>query len=240
MMKTTYAALFLISTSITGSIAQSSPDTCLTVTTVDNFNLTQYASAPWFVQQQAVNTYTPLDLNRCVTAQYSLKEHSNFWGYTIDVFNYGVKSDGGQSTGGDLCADYNKDIPSQLKVAPCFLPKIFAGPYWIVAYQEETDNNDGYALVSGGQPRNLVPDESTCGENGTAACCKTGDGVNNSGLWILTRQPTPSNDILQEVRTIAQQKGFSTSVLFDVDHTNCTDIPGINDTTRTRFLRQQQ
>jgi lipocalin len=241
MMKTTYAALFLLSTSITSIIAQSSSsDACLTVTTVDDFNLTQYASAPWYVQQQAVNTYTPLDLNRCVTAQYSLKENPNFWGYTIDVFNYGVRSDGGQSSGGELCADYNKDIPSQLKVAPCFLPKFFAGPYWIVAYQEETDNTDGYALVSGGQPRDLVPDENNCGENGTDACCKTGDGINNSGLWILTRQPTPSNDILQEVRTIAQQKGFSTSVLFDVDHTNCTDIPGINDNTRTRFLRQQQ
>ena len=244
-MKSTASIIALVSLLSTAATAQTSSPAasqaaCLPVTTVENFNLTQYASAPWYVQQQAVNTYTPLERNRCVTAQYNLKDNTNWWdqswwGYTVDVFNYAETADG-HSTGGNLCADYDDNMPSQLMVAPCFLPKLFAGPYWIVAYQEGAD--DGYVLVSGGQPNNIVDGESSCGASGTDGCCKTGDGINNSGLWILTRQANPSDGLVQEVRQIAQQKGFATSVLFDVTHDENCDVPNIDD--NTRFLRQQQ
>ena len=240
-MKTTASIIAFTSLLSTAATAQmpSSPTACLTVTTVEDFNLTQYASAPWYVQQQSVNTYTPLERNRCVTAQYNLKDNSNWWdqswwGYTVDVFNYAETTEG-QSYRGNLCADYDDDMPSQLKVAPCFLPKAFAGPYWIIDYQEGTD---GYALVSGGQPNTIVDGESNCGAAADTACCKTGDGINNSGLWIFTRQANPSEDLVQEVRGIAQQKGFVTSVLFDVVHDADSDAPGIDDSTR--FLMQQQ
>ena len=46
---------------------------------------------------------------------------------------------------------------------------------------------------------------------------------------ILTRQPNPSDELVEEVRSIARQKGFSTTpeVLFDVEQTDCgyDDIP---------------
>lgn len=220
--------------------------TCLPVTTVDNFNITAYAQAPWYVQQQAENAYTPLDQNRCVTAQYAQRETSrpawydlpvwlidpgNWWGYTIDVFNYAdvTSDDGGDfsSMGGNLCAAQDADTPSQLSVAPCWLPPLFAGPYWIVAYQE--DPTDGYALVSGGQPTQVVDGESDCGPDGTNACCKTGDGINRSGLWILTRQKNPSATLVETVRGLAKQAGFATSVLFDVTHDENCRVPGIDD-----------
>merc|ERR1711865_696780 len=88
----------------------------------------------------------------------------------------------GASQSGGLCADFDKDMPSQLGVAPCFLPQWFAGPYWIVSYREGA--KDGYALVSGGQPENVIEGETDCGAGGAEPCCKTGDGVNNSGLWF--------------------------------------------------------
>lgn len=63
---------------------------------------------------------------------------------------------------------------SKLKVAPCFLPKVFSGDYWVVAYSE----SEGYALVSGGQPTKQ-------GQNGL---CTTGTGRNGSGLCCIVRR----------------------------------------------------
>jgi len=217
---------------------------CLPVTTVENFTLTEYAAAPWYVQQQAVNAYTPLDQNRCVTAQYEIREDTNwwersFWGYTINVFNY-AETSGRGSSGGNLCADFDEESPSQLRVSPCWLPQLFAGPYWVVAYRE--GDEDGYALVSGGQPSEVVEGETDCGAEGTDSCCKTGDGINRSGLWILTRQRNRTESLLNEVQEIAKQKGFSTSVLFNVTHDSDCHVPGIDDdnddeSNNARFLR---
>jgi len=239
-MKTS-ASITAIASILSGAAADA--QSCRPVTTVGNFDLTEYASAPWYVQQQAQNTYTPLDRDRCVTAQYNLKEDSGPWwtrswgGYTVDVFNYAEDGEGGSSSGGNLCADYDRDTPSRLKVAPCFLPKFFAGPYWIVAYEE---GNEGYALVSGGQPEEMVDGEADCGPDRTEACCKTGDGINNSGLWILTRQTNPSNALVETVRGIAREKGFTTSVLFGVTHDDDCDVPDIDDSRRLLRLQQPQ
>jgi len=229
-----------------------SPASCLSVTTVENFNVTEYAAAPWYVQQQAVNAYTPIEQNRCVTAQYNIRDESNlswwqksWWGYTVDVSNY-AESSTGKTFVGDLCADFDAETPSQLTVAPCFLPQLFGGPYWVVSYREGAE--DGYALISGGQPTNLVDGEVDCGVEGTDQCCKTGKGINRSGLWILTRQRNPTEDLVNEARTVAKQLGFSTSVLFNVTHDSDCQVPGIDDVAEggvdesnnndVRFLRQ--
>lgn len=221
---------------------------CLSVTTVENFNVTEYAAAPWYVQQQAENAYTPSDQNRCVTAQYQIRDDDNrnwwersWWGYTVDVFNYAETATGTTSGGIGLCADFDEETPSQLRVAPCFLPQFFAGPYWVVSYREGSE--EGYALVSGGQPQNLVEEETDCGAEGTDSCCKTGEGINRSGLWILTRQRNPSDSLVTEVRGIAKQMGFSTSVLFNVTHDADCQVPGIDNvdgSDNTRFLRNRK
>lgn len=194
---------------------------CLSVDTVDNasFDLATYASKPWYVQQQAENTYTSRDLNRCVKAEYNVRNSRSFWGYRVDVSNVGVRESTGQSQGGNLCADYDEDKPSRLKVAPCFLPSNFAGPYWIVDYKE--DNENGYALISGGSPTFVVEGDVSCGITGTEQCCRTGSGINNSGLWIFTRKPNPCPGLVEKVRSIARRKGFSLEVFFDVDQSDC-------------------
>ena len=223
-------------------------DSCLSVTTVEGFNVIEYAATPWYVQQQAVNAYTPIDQNRCVTAQYKIRDETNlhwweksWWGYTVDVNNYGETTTG-SSVGGNLCADYDDESPSQLTVAPCFLPQWFGGPYWVVSYREGVE--DGYALISGGAPQFEVDGETNCGLQGTHTCCKTGDGINSSGLWILTRERNPTESLVNEVRSIANQMGFSISVLFNVTHDSDCKVPGIDDDeslvaelNSVRFLR---
>ena len=159
--------------------ASATATSCLTVETVPDLNLTQYVSRPWYVQKQAPNSYTLEDYNRCVTAQYVEKGYSTFWGYTIGIYNY-AENALGESMGGDLCAKPTPQSSSQLWVAPCFLPVALSGPYWIVDYEEDEIN--GYALISGGQPRKIVQTNG-CGPDSNSPCCKTGDDINNSGLW---------------------------------------------------------
>ena len=90
------------------------------------------------------------------------------------------------------------------------MPTQFAGPYWIVAYNED----EGYALISGGQP-----DEVS--ENGIEFGCRSGTGINNSGLWIFTRAQVRDEALINKVRGIAFDAGFDLSVFLDVDHTTC-------------------
>lgn len=190
-------------------------NSCQTVTTQPGFDLTSYISAPWYIQQQMAIQYLPVENNICVEARYSYKK--GFWpGQTIAVQNFARKPDGSQrDTAGFLCAGPGKDTtdPAKLQVGPCFLPQlegVFSGPYWIIAYNEA----EGYALVSGGQPYIQMA-------NG----CATGTGINNSGLWILTRQQLRNEVLVQKVRQIALQQGFDISVLNDVDNTNCQGTP---------------
>jgi lipocalin len=179
---------------------------CKEVTTVENFDLQSYASAKWFVHQQAETLYLPKGRNFCVTAEYSILDAPTVWGYTVGVRN-SDRNEQGDEREGDLCAYSEAETPSKLAVAPCFLPKIAAGPYWVVAYDEA----EGYALVSGGQP--TIP-----GDNGG---CKTGRGVNNSGLWIFSRSRQRDEALINKVRALAVDAGFDTSVLEDVDQRNC-------------------
>jgi hypothetical protein len=128
----------------------------------------------------------------------------------VGVNNYAEDKDG-NAVGGALCAYQDRQTASKLNVAPCFLPKAAAGPYWVVAYNETA----GYALISGGQPTILS----------TTGGCRTGDGINNSGLWIFTRSPLRDETLIQKVRSIAKGKGFDLTVLNDVVQVGCYDEP---------------
>jgi lipocalin len=189
-------------------------NSCNVVTTEPAFTLTAYISKPWYVQQQMETKYLPVENNICVEAHYSLKQPHAFWGQTIQVRNYARTPQGVQKdTEKLLCASSRDPDPAKLEVGPCFLPRIpgvTTGPYWVLAYNEEA----GYALVSGGQPWKK-------NSNG----CRTGTGINHSGLWILTRQRARNEQLVQQVRAIAQQKGFDLTVLNDVDQTANCDVP---------------
>lgn len=141
---------------------------CKEVATVDPFDINAYASAKWYVHQQAETSYQPKSRNYCVTAEYRLFDRPTFFGYSVGVLNKD-RDERGNEREAHLCAHVkDSNSPSKLAVAPCLLPTIAAGPYWVVAYDEA----EGYALVSGGQPTNA-------GQNGG---CTTGTGINNSGM----------------------------------------------------------
>mmetsp|Transcript_7299 Transcript_7299/g.14732 ORF Transcript_7299/g.14732 Transcript_7299/m.14732 type:complete len:368 (+) Transcript_7299:12-1115(+) len=184
---------------------------CPPVTTAANFDLDSYISGKWYIQEQAVTQYLPIEQNYCVQASYTKKDSASWLGWTIDVNNYAEEADGTVHSSGDtLCAkSTDKNDPAKLGVAPCFLPSFLSGPYWVLEYDEA----EGYALVSGGQPS-----EET--EKG----CTNGDGVNDSGLWIFTRQQIRDDALVDRVRDMAIAQGFDVSVLNKVDQSNCGDV----------------
>lgn len=185
---------------------------CAPVTTQPNFDVDAYISGRWYIQQQMVTHYLPESQNYCVYAEYQKLDKPTTWGYTIQVHNHAETRDHkAHDSGKFICAkpDGSGD-PAKLNVGPCFLPRLpgwTTGPYWILAF----DNSKGYALVSGGQPTIETSD----------GLCKTGSGVNGAGLWIFTREQQRNDALIQEVRGIAQSKGFDLSVLNDVDQSNC-------------------
>merc|ERR1719330_158590 len=131
--------------SLSGAVAARRSSACPVVTTQAGFNLTEYISGRWYTQQQMTVEYLPADSNNCVTANYVLKENPEFWGWTITVQNR-AKYDNGTLFGGDICAvSADANDPAKLKVAPCFLPTLFGGPYWVLAHNVA----EGYAVVSG-------------------------------------------------------------------------------------------
>eukprot|EP00549_Striatella_unipunctata_P013147 CAMPEP_0118681818 /NCGR_PEP_ID=MMETSP0800-20121206/5148_1 /TAXON_ID=210618 ORGANISM="Striatella unipunctata, Strain CCMP2910" /NCGR_SAMPLE_ID=MMETSP0800 /ASSEMBLY_ACC=CAM_ASM_000638 /LENGTH=205 /DNA_ID=CAMNT_0006578153 /DNA_START=1272 /DNA_END=1889 /DNA_ORIENTATION=- len=178
------------------------------LSTVEDFDLDSYFSARWYVHEQAVTPYTPSSLNFCSFADYAIRDSPTFWGHTIDNFNYAEDAEGNVQSGND-CVYQDPNELGKLTVMPCFLPRFLGGPYWVVAYDEEK----GYAMVSGGQPR--IP---------TASGCRNPTRVyNGSGLWIFTRSPTRDEDLIDEVKVIGTSLGLDTtsSVLSPVLHENC-------------------
>eukprot|EP00746_Dinoflagellata_sp_MGD_P080672 gnl/MRDRNA2_/MRDRNA2_32178_c0_seq1.p1 gnl/MRDRNA2_/MRDRNA2_32178_c0~~gnl/MRDRNA2_/MRDRNA2_32178_c0_seq1.p1 ORF type:complete len:218 (-),score=44.77 gnl/MRDRNA2_/MRDRNA2_32178_c0_seq1:400-1053(-) len=182
---------------------------------VENFDLNTFVSARWYAQQQMPVSYLPKDQNYCVYADYKKKDKKTFWGYDVAVRNHAEDvapphkvHDSGPSL---LCAKVVDEQKGQLEVAPCFLPTALSGPYWVIAYSEQ----EGYALISGGPP-------TIAAEGG----CRTGTGVNNSGLWIFTRKQQKDAALIEKVRGIAAQKGFDVSVLNEVDQSSCSAETG--------------
>jgi len=179
---------------------------------VTSFDLAKYASRPWFIQQQAATLYLPEKENYCVSARYTVLQKTTLFGYDVKVRNVAYEKDGKVHDSGDLI--YAKVVDAntgKLEVSPSFLPSAFAGDYWVIDYSEE----DGYALVSGGAPK----------VEGKDGLCRTGQGVNQAGLWIFTRHQTRDDALVQHVRDIAQNEGFDLTVLNDVDQSNCPPFP---------------
>jgi len=198
------------------------PSACKPVTTQSSFNLTEYVEGgKWYIHQQMEISYLPAKRNYCVTADYEFKSDTE-----VRVHNYANEdkvngnvydSDDTLKALGGICGNVkDKSNPQKLSVGPCRLPSWIpgaTGPYWIIAAGPSPDKYE-WALVSGGQPTH----EGTDG-------CKTGTGVNGSGLWIFTRSAKRDDAVIAAVRAKAHDEGFDLSVLNDVQQEGCTYHP---------------
>lgn len=195
---------------------------CRPVSTVggDDFNLTEWVRRSWYIQEQQVVGYLPLSTFYCVAATYNLegKTVPLFRGTVVTVYNYANKDKvNGPLQNADnmtLCARAVNDTdPSQLAVAPCFLPNAFAGPYWVLGIGKDSATGEyEWAVVSGGQPTVEWPDGCTTKEK----------GVNGAGLWLFSRSPVAPKEQIDAMYSVLKSKGFATSRLHPVAQAGCT------------------
>jgi lipocalin len=177
--------------------------------TVQDFDVASFVSRRWHVQEQMQVGAVPEHAHRCLHADYARLPRRSFWGYDIQVHNVAIDDappNRVHDTGRFLCAKIVDGETGKLAVSPCLVPSAFAGPYWVLAYNE----TEGYALISGGPPTER-----------SAKGCRTGTGVNNAGLWIFTRACERDAALVRKVTRIAEQKGFDTSVLESANQTGC-------------------
>ena len=105
----------------------------------------------------------------------------------------------------------NASLPSKLLVAPCFLPNLAAGPYWILAVGTDAYGRYEWGVVSGGQPTEQYSDGCTTKEK----------GVNGSGLWIFVRDPAAKQEVVDAARKALVDLGFTLQRLKNVEQDGC-------------------
>nr|QFG74624.1 MAG: hypothetical protein [Megaviridae environmental sample] len=181
-------------------------------------NITEYISKSWYVQQQQLNGYQSLNDLYCVTATYNVDKNSHvpfFDGTVISVYNYANRGKvNGQYTNNStvLCArEPNSSAPEKLLVAPCFLPNIFGGNYWILAAGPISYNYE-WAVIIGGEPSVRVTNET---------CTTKESGVNGAGLWLFSREQVLEQSKLDVMRNILMKNNISTSKLYNVSQMGC-------------------
>ena len=190
---------------------------CPSVSVVENFNVSEYIKSRWYIQRQQETSYLPLSTNYCVAARYrqTNKTVPFFSGKVLLVYNNADKDKvNGQklnSNNQTLCARIPDETqPAKLLVAPCFLPNVLAGDYWVIAAGPNNDNYQ-WAIVSGGPPTQQYPD----------GCTTKQSGVNGSGLWLFSRKPVAGNATIETMLNILKKKGYTTRFLNPVEQKNC-------------------
>lgn len=243
------------SSSPPSSSSSSAPSSsCSNVTTVVDFNITEYTRASWYTQKQQVTGYQSANQLFCVVATYQQNESQTVPGYegpVIQVYNQANEGSINNKVQNDrgmvLCARESSPGSSefgQLLVAPCFVPNWGAGPYWVLAvgngpvkYDTGAQGKEyGWAVVSAGQPN--IP--AKCNNNGggneannnkndndtadpSSACCTTSEeGINDSGLWFLTREPVANAETIEAMTAAALAQNVAVSKLVDVAQEGCT------------------
>lgn len=188
---------------------------CQEVTTVENLDLDMFTEASWYIQAQQVVGFQPESSLFCLVATYEQDMPSVplFGGTTISVNNYGNQDEvNGEERGGPLCARLPDEADtSKLLVAPCNLPNLLAGPYWVVGLGTRPDDSYEWALISGGQPTEEFDDGCTTKEN----------RVNNAGLWLLSRDQVLSSESRANVEELARSQGITLSRMIEVPQLGC-------------------
>lgn len=202
------------------TIASTSAQKCPTVKTVGstNFNLTEWVRKSWFIQEQQVVDYQPLSSFYCTVATYNLEGATVpfFHGTVATVYNYAnkdkVNGPNQNQNNMTLCARaLNEDDASKLAVAPCFLPNILSGPYWVIAILEAESGEYEAAAVIGGNPTVEWADGCTTKETGT----------NGAGLWLFSRDRIAPKATIAKLHEMLAAQGVARSRLHPVAHDGC-------------------
>jgi len=183
-------------------------------------DLNEWTRATWYIQEQQVTGYQPEESLHCVTATYERGTDAwvpFFHGEVIEVYNQAnlgavngpLQNDDDQT----LCARLQDDSePGKLSVAPCFLPNLLSGPYWIIAVGKAGSGKYDWAAVIAGEPTEKFHD----------GCTTATTGINGAGLWLLSRAPVASEEAVKDMKAALAAQGVATSQLRQVAQAGCT------------------
>lgn len=196
---------------------------------VGDFDLDRYISEPWYVQEQMPLRYQPEDQLFCVRARYEYVDAQDK-SKGVVVYNYanekkvngkprGTNGSGSEGSAFSALRAFVPDPsqPSKLEVGPNFFQQIFGrrvaqifyGPYWVVAL----DPDYQWAIISGGAPKIET-------DGGCVPGRRVFRRLNGKGLWLFSRKPVdPAGTAI--MRAKAQELGFDTSVLLNVEQEGC-------------------
>jgi len=172
---------------------------------IHDFDLDQFISKRWYVQQQMEGGLEPANLFQCQWAEYSRMTKPTFWGFEIQGQDHIDMPDGSKK---DFhpCASIVDASRGKLSVGECWLPRAASGPYWVYVHNESL----GVAAVGGGAPSHEFP-----------GGCRTGTGKIGGGLWLFSRKQQRSEALVQIARQALKDQGFDLSALKDVNQTGC-------------------
>ena len=112
-------------------------------------------------------------------------------------------------------ADIKMALAQNPSVAPCFLPNVLAGNYWVLDVGVDTRTGHyTWGIISGGQPTEKYDDGCTTKEK----------GENGTGLWIFVRDPSSAkrgSKEMDEAFASLKRLGFTTSRLHTVPQEGC-------------------
>ena len=193
---------------------------CPSVKTVDNVDLDEFIRKTWYIQAQQVVSYQQSSEFYCVTATYEMENRRVplFQGTVISVYNYANKNRvNGEPTntkdGMILCARVpDAKDSSKLLVAPCFLPNIAGGQFWIIGLGEKQNGEYSWAVISGGPPVEQYPD---------GGCTTMINKTNHAGLWIFSRDPIMDHFSYHRATELLREKGYTLSQLYPVEQRGC-------------------
>lgn len=190
---------------------------------LDDFSLDDFISQPWYSQKQNEQQYQRKDSMACTSASY-FERKTGGCGYDVSnvggvAGNYTYQSTSGKfdgnNTHGFLCASRVKNISNGLEVKPCFFcgnktekTEGMTPNYSVIHY----DKTRGAAIVIGGQPNAVTREGKKC----------TFEIPLMNGMWIFTRQRKRDAVLVEElVKKMNETFNLDTSLLVDVDQTNC-------------------
>jgi hypothetical protein len=206
-------------TILAAMLAVSTASSCPDIQPAAGLNLTKWVEKTWYVAQQQLNGYQKISELFCTLATYDVNRSQHvpfFKGDVVSVHNYenqnhvnGKVENTDVNIPSGLCARaVNETRPSQLSVAPCFLPNLLGGPYWIISFDELEYE---WGVIAGGKPTVQFPDGCTTKET----------GVNGSGLWIFVRDPLKNNQAVANARDSLIKMGYTLSRLLNVTQEGC-------------------
>lgn len=208
----------------TGSsgVRLSSTSECRPVQPAARLNTTEFARATWYPQQQQVTGYQSKDQFFCVAQSLDAatdKKVPFYSGKVIAVYNYaneGAVNGPAVNNASEvvLCArQTDPDDPARIINAPCFLPNVLAGDYWVIAVggNPGTPNRYTWAIISAGAPTVPYPD----------GCTTKTTGTNGAGLWLFTRAPVADPTLIANMRKELVGMGYTLNELIDVAQAGC-------------------